>query len=98
MYRRYELLPELDRPLFFVGDKSSGMATDPPAVGDIVTFRVGGLAVFDLVVEAIGDGTVQGKVAGTMGYFTAAYPQDFALGERLEVDTAAIHMLRHGCR
>lgn len=53
MYRRYQLPAELSEPYLYKDGKSSGMASDPPGVGDMVTFRVGGLAVFDLVVEAV---------------------------------------------
>ena len=72
MYRRYELPPELGRPFLYQGEKSAGMATEPPQVGDMVTFRVGGLAVFDLVIEAVGDGTVQGVVVDYRGHFVEA--------------------------
>ena len=70
------------------------MATEPPQVGDTVTFRVGGLAVFDLVVEGIGDGTVQGVVVNYSGYFVKPFPRTFSVGDKLEIDTAAAFMLR----
>lgn len=70
------------------------MATEPPQVGDTVTFRVGGLAVFDLVVEGIGDGTVQGVVVDYIGHFVATFPRTFDRGDKLEIDMAAIWLIR----
>ena len=94
MYRRYELPPEQGRPYLYQGDMSAGMATEPPGCGDTVTYRVGGLAVFDLVVEAVGDGTVQGVVVDYRGHFVKAFPRIFDRADRLEVATAAIWLIR----
>ena len=94
MYRRYELPAELSEPYLYKDSKSSGMATEPPQVGDMVTFRVGGLAAFDLVVEAVGDGTVKGVVVNYSGYFVEPFPRTFSIGDKLEMDTDAAFILR----
>ena len=94
MYRSYNLPAEQWNPLLFQGDKSSGTATEPPQVGDTVTFRIGGLAIFDLVIEAIGDGAVKGAVVNYNGFFADPFPRTFSLGDKLEVDTDAIYILR----
>ena len=94
MYRRYELPAEQNKPFLYVAGKVAGMAENPPGLGDIATFRIGGLATFDLLVEAVGDGTVQGEVVDFQGYFTEAFPRTFELGDLLGVDTAAVFLLR----
>ena len=81
-------------PILNLGDKSAGMATEPPQVGDMVTFRVGGLPVIDLAVEAIGDVMMKGELAGFQGHFPNAFPRTFDRGNKLEVETAAAFILR----
>ena len=54
--------------------------------------------MFDLVIEAVGDGTVQGVVVDHSGSFVEAFPRTFEIGDKLEVNKDAIFILRRGDR